>query len=559
MNHNSSEKNHPSMPPPQPRIINLAKVRRRTLWLWTLIVVIQCLLWSSTDAFIGATIVLIGGGLGLSYCLRRNLLLNNPISTSIILGYVSYYFLLPPIATITEGKALTNNLENPSLVFLNALACLLTLIVAHLLYRKSKTLNASKVTIQKKLYTPLSFFRAPSNIQLMLMGVLGLLVMVVQTFTSTGGSDGSSNELGKFAQAFQPLAHIPYCILVRGLMGKDHKLSKKWVWILAAYTILLLLVSLGKNSRGEFFTGITSIFLAYLYGLFSGLIPAKSINPKKVMTLIIAALLLSGPALDLATSMVVVRGLRTNISAYDLATETVRAYQDKEGLAAARLLTAEKITDWDETYIDNIFLSRLSNLKFTDNSLTLASDLNSEQADYMRSIEWQRTISTLPTPLIALLGFSADKAFVTSGSGGDFLYATATGNSSAIGGFRTGSILGSGYALFGWFYPIVLAAIALITFPIVDASVKITRRQSDHYKTKAIRPIFNCFTIAIFFSWFFYLTSAATGAESMSELAGYILRGWVQTLVIYTIAYWSTHMIVKAITRRRNIELGSAQ
>lgn len=557
--HTSTAPDHKETTSPQRnlRTINITKARKGALWSWSLVVIAQCLIWPSIEGFISAITTLIGGGLGLTLYLRRNILLNYPVSVSMLLGYITYYFLLPPLATIAEGKPLVNNLVNPTLTLGNALICFLALSVAHLVYRKSKALSAPKIILRDKLYSPLGFFHTPSNIQLMLMGTFGLMVMMLQTFSGSTGHDSSASALGKFAQAFQPLANLPYCILVRGLMGKEQRIDKKWLYILAAYTAILLLIMLGKNSRGEFFIGLASIFIAYTYGLLSGLIPAKPISSKKIITITITVLLLSGPVTDLATSMVVVRGLRSDISALDLAAETARVYQDKEALNAARVLSSEKITDWDETYIDNVFLSRLSNLKYTDNSLALATGLNSAQIDYMRSIELQRTISILPLPVISAFGFNTDKTLATSGSGGDFLYAAATGNSSVIGGFRTGSILGSGYALFGWFYPIIFGAICLVVFPIVDASVKIAKEKSKHSNSYVTKPIFNCFTIAIFFSWFFYLTSAATGTESMSELANYILRGWLQALVIYLISYWLSRTALRLVSKRTIFSRGS--
>jgi hypothetical protein len=47
------------------------------------------------------------------------------------------YFLLPPVATLLEWKPLTYNLLHPVLDFAHALICMLALLGAHKLYRKS--------------------------------------------------------------------------------------------------------------------------------------------------------------------------------------------------------------------------------------------------------------------------------------------------------------------------------------------------------------------------------------------------------------------------------------
>lgn len=291
-----------------------------------------------------------------------------------------------------------------------------------------------------------------------------------------------------------------------------------------------------------------SVFLSYIYLILSGLISVDFIN-KKIIFTITSIVLLSGPATDLAMSMVVVRAQRNDVSALDLAIETIKTYQDKETLRIAKILSVENKSDWDETYVDNLFFSRLSNLKFTDNSLTLAGSLDSSQVERMRIIEWQRVVSLLPLELITLFKIDTDKVFFTSGSGGDFLYATATNDNSVIGGFRTGSILGSGYALFGWLYPLIFGFVGIIVFSLVDAQAEIIFNESNNEKV-SITPVINSLAIATLFSWFFYLTSAATGVESMSELAGYLFRGWIQNLMIYSIAYWSTYGFIRLLTSR---------
>ncbi|MDI9728291.1 hypothetical protein [Stutzerimonas stutzeri] len=533
------KKKRPSpCPPTFVKKIDAAATRKSLILIWVISILIQCAIWPSSEGLFAALLVLTGGILGINICLRRKIFLNNPISSLTLTGYLFYYFIFPPIVTLLEGKPLTNNLDNPNLVFTHATVCLIAILLAHYIYRHSKLLAAQKLFFQRKIYNPLGFYTPPSNLQLMLIGLIGLSAMTIQTFIS-GAAQGIATGAGdRLLQGFYGLSYVPYCILVRPLIGGDQKIQKHWPVILMAYTALLLIVAMGSNSRSHIFIGIMSALLAYSYGIFSGLISKNTINTKKLISAGIALLILSGPATDLATSMVIVRDKRTDISALDLAAETFRTFQDKESIRIATLLYSEKKSDWDERYVDNLFFSRLSNLKFTDNSVTLAENLTPGQAEYLRSIEWQRVISVLPSPVISALGLSTNKEFVTSGSGGDFLYAISTGNGLAIGGFRTGSIFGSGYAMFNWFYPIILFLICLLTFPLADSLVKVTRNHTTKILT------FNCLTIATLFSWFFYFTSAANGIESMSELSNYLIRGWIQTLIIYSFAYWITRALL---------------
>lgn len=530
--------------------INLSKTRNNFLLLWSSIVIFQCIIWPSIEGVIGAVVVLLGGVLGIYYCLRRYLLLNFPISTLILLGYLSYYFLLPPFATIIEGKELVNNLVEPELVFFNALICLLVLLFVHVIYSQSIVLNTIKHIFRDNLYRPLGFFSVPTNPQLMLMGFIGIIPMAMQTFMPVAGVENAVGMADKIIQGFYPLVYVPYCILIKKIIGGEPTTGKQWLWIIILYTFLLLFLAIGKNSRSAFLMGMMSICLAYLYMYLTGLVPKRIFNIKRVAIATGVLILISGPLSDIAISMVVVRGQRVDISALDLISETVSTYQDKELIRIAKNLMVEDISDWDESYVDNVFFSRISNLKFTDNSLSLAYNLDFSEIERLRDIEWGKIISIMPSPIIQLLGLNIDKTFVTSGSGGDFLYAVATGDNYVIGGFRTGSIFGSGYAIFGWLYPLVFGFVCLITFPLVDSLCKVGVDDFKSDSHDSTRTIFNSLTVASLFSWFFYLTSAATGAESMSELAGYIFRGWIQTLIIYLIAYWSTHGFLRLLTSR---------
>ncbi len=198
----------------------------------------------------------------------------------------------------------------------------------------------------------------------------------------------------------------------------------------------------------------------------------------------------------------------------------------------------------DEFYLDNVFLARLCNLKFPDNSISRALKLNEAGRRYIREFEWQKTLGVFPRPVLKLLGLSVDKNFTTSSSTGDVMLYAVTGSPYVLGGFRTGSIFGSGYAMFGWFYPLVFGLLAVFIFIFADAQT--SRKQISNQTGRANwQPILSPMAIITFFTWFFYLTSAATGCDSMSKLAQFMLRGWLQVLLIYAVAYWGTYAVLK--------------
>lgn len=104
--------------------IRVLKIRNVFFILLLSVLVLHCIIWPAADVVIGSIIVIVGATLGLYCWFRYEFLVNYPISILMLLGYLSYYFLFPPLITMVEGKSLVNNLENPMLVFLNAFICL---------------------------------------------------------------------------------------------------------------------------------------------------------------------------------------------------------------------------------------------------------------------------------------------------------------------------------------------------------------------------------------------------------------------------------------------------
>lgn len=532
------------------------RVRRwRTAFLlcWSVVVVLQSLLWLSTANVAAAWTAIAGGVLGVHVMGRAARLRAYPVSTSILLGYVTSYFLLPPVATLLEWKPLTYNLTHPVLGFWHALVCLLVLLGTHKLYRKSTLAMRTRLLIVNHIYRPLGFFRTPGNLQLVIMGGIGLCAMMYQVFL-VGQADGNGSNggaLNRFMQAMYPLAYLPYCMLVRPLIGARVwvPIDKRWKLMLVGYTVILAGVSIASNSRGLLLIGIVSLCLLAVYGAVTRTLPMHIFRMRRLVPALIVMLLLQGPVSDLATSMVITRSQRNDVSAGQLLSATIETMQNKDAIHERRI--ADSTTDnnqtWDEHYLDNLFLARLANMKFADAGLDLALRLDSTSQSDLRKLEWQRVLSIFPAPVIDALGLPVDKNLVTTSSVGDLMLFTVTGDHDALGGFRTGSIFGSGYALFGWLYTGVLAILVFPIFVLADALT--TRRIIPSAVAGPPRwaPVFSPLAVTRYYTWVFYLTSAATGVESLSGLAQFILRGWIEGVVVYAFTYWTSRVILRML------------
>lgn len=530
--------------------LTLQMHRRRFLLAWSLLVLLQMFCWLNTQNVATAALILCGGIVGTTVSARLTLLRSHPVSTLILLGYTISYFLLPPFATLIEWKPVTNNLIHPELIYVHALVCLLFLLGAHALYRKSFIAASLRTFMVSRLYTPLGYFRTPGNLQLMILGGIGLVAMAYQIFVAGWAREEVLSADSKLMQALFPLVYMPYCILVRPIIGDaPARIPLSWKLTLAAYTVPLLLVSMGSNSRAAVLLGISSIAIAYLYGVVVRLIPARLLRPRNAVLSVLLLFLLQGPVADMATSMVIVRSERNDLAATQLLEATMTTFQNKRALEERRRLNEVKNYDWDEYYVDNLFLARLSNLKFADESLDLALRQDASAKVMLRNLEWQNVLGVFPRPLVDALGLPVDKDLVKS-SGGDLMLFSTTGDFDALRGFRTGSIFGSGYALFGWLYPIVIALASIIIFALADAQTTRIRNPDPAARPGAWIPVFNSLTAARLFAFVFFLTSAATGVESMFALTHFILRGWVETLLVYLFAYWLSYAILRVLRWR---------
>jgi hypothetical protein len=530
--------------------LNIYKIIKICSAIWFSIVIIQWILWWGYQDDIATILTILGAIISTTYFLRKKIILRYPISALMMLGYTSYYFILPPIATFVEGKSLSNNLIHPSLVLIHAFICLLILIFTHYVYSISRILQKIRWFIANKVLEPLSGFKEPSNLQITLIGIIGLVALLVQIFVIGIFQKDAQGLVSKILQGLSPLAFLPYIILVRKMFGRLKQNITRDVVILFFYTILIILVSLGKNSRYFLFEGITSIVIAYCYGLLMGFYSIKKVGLWKIILSIVVILIIAKPFTDLSQSMVAVRHKREELSGLELVSESITAFRDKKLLNSQNIKRTYRESYWTE-YLDNIYFQRLCNLQFADTSIDMAQKMGDNAKKFVRNIEFQKMVSFLPSPIIRSLGIQIDKNLAVSSSSGDFMVFAVTGNENLLNDYLTGSIFGNGYVLFGWGYTFILAFVVIILFPLSDSlTFKNFQLPSESLYGRYL-PLFSPIVLMNFFSWFFKLTSAPKGSESISILVVYLFRGWFQNIFIYLFVFWVTRKVIGIFSYRR--------
>ncbi|MBO0933187.1 hypothetical protein [Fibrella aquatilis] len=503
---------------------NVADVRRILLKVSVLACLLQVIFYLDNVDCCIVNILSIGVSYaGLSYLFRPKMLYY-PISFMMLFGYLLSYFILPPIITLLEGKQVINNLKNPLDIYLHTTALFVTLVLTHIIYRNFKpTRNVAK--FYRTVYSKLTIFQPLNVSQVFLMGFASLFfISITAPFRHVSGNDDT---LIKLLEGFSIISYLPYILFVPKLFPVTGTMSEGQRRLLYLYPISSVIVGIAQNHRSDIFFGFTNIglllILANLYGM------TKSIDKSKLLLYaLVGGVLLFGVLPRVALSLVAVREDRTEMSTSELIAKTFDAMGDDEKIKST-LAFYEASDTWDENYVDNVFFSRLCNLKYADNSIDIANNLIGKDKQSVIDIEIDRALSWFPTPVIDLLGMKVNKKQALSGSSGDFLLQLFTGDDWVVGGFRVGNLLGSSYAIFDWWYLLVIGGLALLLFTIVDQLVQINVTRNDRVTQKGqVNVTFSYFAGLKTANLCFFCTSAGPGIESISEFFGFFFRGWIE-------------------------------
>lgn len=521
-------------------------------WSWIILIVaalLQSIIFYSFNNLVAVGCVIAAWVLTTTIFLRPLLLKNFPLSTFLIIGFVFTQFYFPMVFTLLEGKALIYNLQLPEEVFLHSILALLVLIITHTIYWTfAKQVGLSSKP--PKLLSSTGIFNVPTDLQVWLMGFIGLAAMFYVHFYSPSVGHKVSGGGDKLVEALIPFTYAPFFIPFGKLYGKSEPPKAKLSLQLIAFTILLFGVSMGTNSRGAFMLGFTSVGFAFGLGLLMETLKTRLFTIKNIAISFIAVWLFTGPIADIGTAMVMVRSFRSDTPRMELIALTLDAYTQKDALKAFQLDNNSKGEHWDEDYMDNIFLARFCNLKYNDASLLLASQLGSESADiYKFTID--HFLSSLPVPVLDFLNVDVDKESVNTVSFGDYLYYKVSADPWSLGVFRTGHFAGTGMAAFGWWYLLILGVGMLPIYVLTDI-LFIKKPDLTPGKNRDIDVI-----IRFSFCGLLGLTSVFQffPMESVESIAAFLLRGWIQKIFLYALIFHLTRPISAIVTMITSVRL----
>jgi len=389
-----------------------------------------------------------------------------PLSSFVLLGIVIVKSVGPLLFTAFEGHALIYNLTLPLRLFGQLLLLAVVAIVSHWLYRQQHWLQQLRWGLARGLGL-LAITEPLSRPAVLLLAALGASGWAASIALEPGSIDEPLPV--KLAEAFTLLSSVLVVLVCRPLVQERFRsLRPLDLQLLGAGLAVLLVISFAVNLRSVFAVPLLSLVLALLLeGLF-GLIRFQL----KVLLPLLLVMVLGMPFLsDLATTIVLTRDYRSTTGAAEMVSMTLQQLGRRDELAERRQQDREAgSNDWDEVYLDNVFLARFCNLKFDDNALALEQQITPHGRQLMRSYYADRLIATAPRQLLSLFGIANDDKIEINGrSFGDELYALTSGDPYARGGFRTGHFIGSDWVVFGWWSLPLLVLVLLPLFAMVDA------------------------------------------------------------------------------------------
>ncbi len=499
-------------------------------WSWAVLVAASLAqgIWFDTSANQVAILYVLGAWALLTPTfLTYSTLARYPISSFLMLGFGATQFYLPLLFTLLEGKPLVFNLELPYAVFGHSLLALLVLISAHYCYR---VLARVRVLHTRRLLGYLGVYTPPTHLQLWLMGLIGVAAMFYIYVVSQVGWAMTGSSSDKLIQSLIPFSYAPYFIYSGRLYGSRQRPAKGTALWLLLFTIMLFVVSIGRNSRAAFMLSFTAVGFSYGLGLMLGFFENNLLRWRNVLLAGLGVWFLVGPMADLGTAMVIVRDKRHNISKSELIGLTYDAFWDEEAIRKYRAIDYHGLSAWDEGYLDNVFTARFANLKFNDQSLLLSRQVGTENpAIYRYTIDY--IWSSMPDPVIRFLSINVDKTKILICSFGDYMFYVAGNVQETLSGFRTGHFAGTGMAAFGWWYLLILGLGMIPVFILFDKLVV-----PDAASVAGIR--FSLCALLALTGVFQFLPF-----ESVVFSITFLTRGWVQLIFSYVLLYGAARLL----------------
>lgn len=478
-----------------------------------------------------------------AYCLREVMFTDWLVSTLQVMATAGTLLAFPLLFVTLEWHPAVFNLEAPLPTFGYSALTVLSIIVAHILYRRLPFFGEFRRNFVERWLVRWNIFHPPSSPQLWIIGGVGWFALFyIYLFLPDRGTF-SVGALDKFIQAFVPFVYAPLIIPFKKLYGAKSKTVSPVDWVLLfGYMLSILLLALGRNSRTVFSAPILLILLGVTIGGLLGHYKIKLFSAKMLGGAVLLGL--AGIVLaNLALAMQITRAARGSVNSRELMMMSIAAMTDRQQLQEYRHELYSVVGgNLDEYYVANPFFARFANPKFTDNIFGLTAHMGDADRKDLLDVSLKRMMATFPAPLLYLLRVDVDKIYVTGFSSGDYIYYMASGQQVVLGRMRGGSFIGSGVFMFHWWgYSLVMLIAALVIFTVSDM---LTRRVSQLGPITARLGGRAGLIVSPFVLMWGYDLVFIFNTEAVTDYPGILLRGVIQPLFFYALMVKASSFVV---------------
>jgi hypothetical protein len=447
---------------------------------------------------------------------------DSPLSSLALFGFCMTAIFVSLVSQSLAWVPFVQSLRAPLQTF-SMLACVLVIaVVVHYVYRKFLPLRGFSESLATTLITPLGAHDVPRPVLIWCLAPIGYIPMIL-------GQAAIGDVGGKFIQALEFMTWLPFLIVAfHRRFGDDYCLLRRQAPLLALHFMVVAGFGVANNARQIIFIG--PVIAALLYMIYavqeSGPMPHKSIA--KIAASFCIAGLMVVLMTDLVTGMEIARKIRQGATATQMLEATWEASTDKAQLAEYRdqVKTEALFNSYDEVYLSNPLLNRLSETKFHDNMLFFALQFDDEQRANVIDLLLQKIGSILPQPVIKFFKVDINK-LDDAHSLGDVYKDQALG--LGWGGYATGSIWADVRLVGGLWWPLVAAGISLVSFMLLDT---LTRNSEGLWVCPA--------ALALTWTIFIY----GFGGESLAYKSFFYIRYLPEKILLYCMALSGLKLLI---------------
>lgn len=457
--------------------------------------------------------------------------IHHPLSTIALLGLCGTAEFMSLVAQTVYWNPLQYLLRVPTFTFAVLSSVMTLAVAAHYVFTHVVAFQTARSFVAERILLPLGAFSVPSVRVVWFMAVLGSFSLLA------GGVSESGNVGGKFFEAMNFMAYLPYMIPLYYLsFGERYCSLKKQLPFIVLYAGLIVVVGMVKNQRQIMLIGpIQAVLIYFLYYVQDTSRPAGRNALKKTFVLLVVAAMGILAVADLATAMAISRGKRRTASPSEMISETVALMGDRARLDLYRQaeLDATRLRNYDEAYIPNSVLARFSETKFHDNMLYLTTQFSEAAREDLKDVILDRVTILLPQNILGKFQINLQKDRYRFSMGDYYLMIHA--QDGALGWYATGSIWADIINVCEWWSPLVVFVLMIVSFFFIDIYAR------SRAGILAISPALLCA------SWNLFLYGL--GGDSLAYRVEFLARGLPQRVVLFIAAYWVFALFSRMATK----------